>query len=218
MVIDADGPDLREFFAKEAPNSNAAKFFELLRCADEPLWDGSKNHTRLSAVSLLMNVKSDCNMSESCYNRVISAVKSIFMHVPMNVVLERTSEKKKCMVCGHLRFTHGKEVRGKARVEVPFKVLRYLPLALRLQRLFMSNKTATYMSWHKYDRRLEGVLTHPCDGEAWKHIDRVYPSFAVEERNVRLGLSTDGFLDTQVYHIHVGRFLLHHTTYHHGCA
>ncbi|KAL0361377.1 UNVERIFIED_CONTAM: hypothetical protein Sradi_3822200 [Sesamum radiatum] len=31
------------------------------------------------------------------------------------------------------------------------------------------------------------------DGEAWKHFDQTYPSFAIEPRNVRLALSTDGF-------------------------
>nr|GEU35542.1 protein disulfide-isomerase-like [Tanacetum cinerariifolium] len=89
---------------------------------------------------------------------------------PCMLFWKEHAEKKKCIVCGHLRFKKGKEGRGKARTEVPFKVLRYLPLAPRLQRLFMSNKTAKYMSWHKYDRRPEA-----------------------EERNVRLGLSTDGF-------------------------
>lgn len=98
-------------------------------------------------------------------------------------------------MCGHPGFKEGKRSRGK-RTEVPFKVLRYLPLTPRLQRLFMSNKTAKHMSWHKENHRPEGVLsvlTHPSDGEAWKHFDRVYPSFAADGRNVRLGLSTDGF-------------------------
>ncbi|WMV45287.1 hypothetical protein MTR67_038672 [Solanum verrucosum] len=38
-----------------------------------------------------------------------------------------------------------------------------------------------------------GVLSHPSDGEAWKHFDNVYPDFASEPRNVRLGLCSDGF-------------------------
>ncbi|GJY80993.1 transposon, En/Spm-like protein [Tanacetum coccineum] len=71
-------------FTKEAPNPEAAAFFKLLHCADEPLWDGCKNHTRLSAVSQLMNCKSDYNMSESCYNRIISLVKSM---LPQDAVL-----------------------------------------------------------------------------------------------------------------------------------
>ena len=38
-----------------------------------------------------------------------------------------------------------------------------------------------------------GTLTHPADGEAWKHFDQKYPDFASEIHNVRLGLCTDGF-------------------------
>ncbi|KAL6313164.1 hypothetical protein AAG906_016741 [Vitis piasezkii] len=48
------------------------------------------------------------------------------------------------------------------------KVLRYFPLKPRLQRLYMSSKTASHMKWH-VDGRME------------------------EPRNVRLGLASDGF-------------------------
>jgi hypothetical protein len=34
---------------------------------------------------------------------------------------------------------------------------------------------------------------HSSDGEAWKSFDRVFPDFAKEPRNVRLGLCTYGF-------------------------
>ncbi|GKF12485.1 transposon, En/Spm-like protein, partial [Tanacetum coccineum] len=101
------------------------------------------------------------------------------------------AKKKKCDICGHARFKKGRKGRGKHK-EVPYKVLRYLPLTPRLQRLFMSSKYAKHMSWHKKGHP-EGVLTHPSDGEAWKHLDRSDPSFAEDARNVRLGLSTDGF-------------------------
>ncbi|GKF92548.1 transposon, En/Spm-like protein, partial [Tanacetum coccineum] len=56
----------------------------------------------------------------------------------------------------------------------------------------MSSKTAKHISWHKKARR-EGALTHPSNGEAWKHLDRCDPSFAEDARNVRLGLSMNGF-------------------------
>ena len=36
-------------------------------------------------------------------------------------------------------------------------------------------------------------MCHPSDGEAWKHFDETFPDFAVEPRNVRLGLCVDGF-------------------------
>lgn len=49
------------------------------------------------------------------------------------------------------------------------------------------------MRWHYNNRREDGVLCHPSDGEAWKHFDRKYLDFASEPRNVRLGLCADGF-------------------------
>ncbi|KAK4403018.1 hypothetical protein Sango_1042500 [Sesamum angolense] len=36
-------------------------------------------------------------------------------------------------------------------------------------------------------------MCHPSDAEAWKHFDWMYPDFAKESRNIRLGLCTDGF-------------------------
>lgn len=36
-------------------------------------------------------------------------------------------------------------------------------------------------------------MSHPSDGEAWKKFDQCHPSFAIEPRNVKLGLAADGF-------------------------
>jgi hypothetical protein len=36
-------------------------------------------------------------------------------------------------------------------------------------------------------------MSHPADGEAWQDFDRVYPDFAKDARNLRLGLATDRF-------------------------
>jgi hypothetical protein len=37
------------------------------------------------------------------------------------------------------------------------------------------------------------VLRHLADGEAWKSFDLLHPEFSVDTRNVRLGLTLDGF-------------------------
>ncbi|RVW33938.1 hypothetical protein CK203_082982 [Vitis vinifera] len=37
------------------------------------------------------------------------------------------------------------------------------------------------------------MMRHPVDSLAWKNFDNVHPSFALEPRNVRLGLASDGF-------------------------
>ncbi|KAG8473410.1 hypothetical protein CXB51_035692 [Gossypium anomalum] len=75
----------------------------------------------------------------------------------------------------------------------PVKVLRYFPLIPRLQRLFMSSKTAESMTWHNDQRTDDGLLRHPADSLAWKSFDSKFPSFASDPRNVRLGLAADGF-------------------------
>jgi len=71
--------------------------------------------------------------------------------------------------------------------------MHYLPLKPRLQRLSVSRSTAEYMRWHHEHRRDDGILCHPSDGVTWKDFNNKYPNFAVEPRNVRLGLYTDGF-------------------------
>ena len=49
------------------------------------------------------------------------------------------------------------------------------------------------MRWHNVRTQEEVQLIDPTDGEAWKHFDKKYPAFAVESRNVMLGLCTNGF-------------------------
>ncbi|KAG8491840.1 hypothetical protein CXB51_015115 [Gossypium anomalum] len=75
----------------------------------------------------------------------------------------------------------------------PVKVLRYFPLIPRLQRLFMSSKTAESMRWHNDQRTDDGLLRHPADSLAWKSFDSKFLSFASDPRNVRPGLAADGF-------------------------
>jgi hypothetical protein len=75
----------------------------------------------------------------------------------------------------------------------PVKVLWWFPLKLRLQRLFMSQKTNSHMKWHVDKCTNDRVLRHPADELAWKKFDEWYLEFASDPRNIRLGLSLDGF-------------------------
>jgi hypothetical protein len=75
----------------------------------------------------------------------------------------------------------------------PVMVLRRFPIIPRLQRLFMSQRIAHNMRWHAEGRTKDGVLRHPADVEAWKSFDNLYPDFSSDSRNVRLGLTLDGF-------------------------
>nr|GEX51974.1 hypothetical protein [Tanacetum cinerariifolium] len=78
--------------------------------------------------------------------------------------------------------------------KVPKKVLRYVLIIPRLQRLYKSSRTAREMTWHATRKCTKpSKMQHPVDGRAWKNFETKYPNFAKEPRNVRLGLAADGF-------------------------
>ncbi|KAL0378810.1 UNVERIFIED_CONTAM: hypothetical protein Sradi_3186500 [Sesamum radiatum] len=60
-------------------------------------------------------------------------------------------------------------------------------------RLYASRAIAEHMTWHATHQLEEGSMCHPSDAEVWKHFDPMYPDFAEEPRNIRLGLCADGF-------------------------
>jgi hypothetical protein len=57
------------------------------------------------------------------------------------------------------------------------ELARYFPITPRLQRLFMSRKTAEHMTWHQSHDAVDGVMMYPSNGEAWKHFNSVHPHF-----------------------------------------
>ncbi|CAA7025078.1 unnamed protein product [Microthlaspi erraticum] len=82
---------------------------------------------------------------------------------------------------------------GEVKKGVPNRVLRYFPIIPRLKRMFRTESLAKDLRWHFSNRSSDGKLRHPVDSVTWVSMDAKYPSFAAEQRNLRLGLSTDGF-------------------------
>ena len=68
----------------------------------------------------------------------------------------------------------------------------YSPIILRLKRQFRNKDNAKLMRWHKEKRKQDSMLRHLADGSQWRKIDRMYTDFALDVRNIRFGLSTDG--------------------------
>ncbi|XP_077232767.1 uncharacterized protein LOC143871132 isoform X2 [Tasmannia lanceolata] len=105
-----------------------------------------------------------------------------------------------CRICGASRWKSTAQNSNNDRSssstgvhKVSAKILRHFPLKPRLQRLYMSKKTASFMTWHDVSRTKDGLLRHPADSTAWKILDYKYLVFSSEPRNVRLGLASDGF-------------------------
>jgi hypothetical protein len=102
-----------------------------------------------------------------------------------------------CPVCTALRYKIRRDDPGDVdgeppRKRVPAKFMWYAPIIPRLKRLFRNKEHARLLRWHKEDRKKDAMLRHPTDGSQWRKIERDYPDFAGDTRNLRFGLSTDG--------------------------
>ncbi|XP_039120162.1 uncharacterized protein LOC120256563 [Dioscorea cayenensis subsp. rotundata] len=179
--------------------------------------------SKLSVVARLMNLKAEHHFSERLYddfcelmkeclpsNNVIvdgfyetkQLVRGLGLPVEQIDCCKRScmlywgedSELISCKLCGHDRYKRGRTDSGSRKTMVPHKKMFYFPLTPRLQRLYGSNATAKHMRWHfEHEMEKDGVMRHCSDSPAWKHFNNMYPSFASECRNARLGLCTDGF-------------------------
>ena len=69
----------------------------------------------------------------------------------------------------------------------------YFTIVPRLKRLFRNKANAKLMRWHKEQCKEDHMLRHSADGSQWRKIDRAFLKFAEDARNIRFGLSTDGF-------------------------
>lgn len=177
----------------EPPNLKAKKFYNLLSKADEPLYKGCEKHSTLSAMSRMLSIMSDFNMSQSCYDRMVQTIKEF---MPDSTLCPSYYESKKmvsklglgyekinmcpngcnlyygkdlswyeCYMCGHPRYKPRQPGRAK-RKNIPYKYMHYLPLTPRLQRLYISKDTTQHMTWHHENRIGESLvycLTRPME-------------------------------------------------------
>ena len=86
------------------------------------------------------------------------------------------------------------EETNKPKKGEPSKVMWYLPIVPRFRRLFANATEAENLRWYCDQRNSDSrYLRHPADSPQWKKVDSVFPEFASDPRNLRLGLCTDGF-------------------------
>ncbi|KAH7862248.1 hypothetical protein Vadar_002030 [Vaccinium darrowii] len=197
------------------------KFDRLLRDAKSELYPGCEKYSKLSFLVKMLHLKTTYNCSNKLFNEQLKLFKDalpsgetlpssyyeakklmrdlglgyISIHAcPNNCVLfwKENNDLQECPNpdCRASRWKHDPDKRKK----VPQKVLRYLPIKPRLQRLFMNVNTAEDMRWHKEKRiQEENKIRHPAEAKAWQEFDKEHEWFARDPRNVRLGLASDGF-------------------------
>ena len=50
----------------------------------------------------------------------------------------------------------------------------------------------SFMSWHRHYSSIDGKMQFTSDSPQWKEINKDWPDFVEEPRNLRFGLATDG--------------------------
>jgi hypothetical protein len=75
---------------------------------------------------------------------------------------------------------------------LPMKVFHHFPIIPRLEQLFKTPTMFELMLWHPQNSSSDGLVKHPCNSKAWKHIQQKFPDFVVDPRNVHLGFVVDG--------------------------
>ena len=104
-------------------------------------------------------------------------------------------EMCKCQTCGISHYkVNDDECSDDATTNNsrPAKVCWYLPIIPRFKRLFANAEDAKYLRWHADGRIIDGFLRHPVDSPQWEKIDRLYPEFGQDPKNLRLALTSDG--------------------------
>ncbi|XP_074267012.1 uncharacterized protein LOC141590313 [Silene latifolia] len=185
-----DGEEETIGVGSSIPDGDASKVFDkLVEDMEAMLYTGCETYKRLEFIVLHRAFNYDKNFPESAYEakKYTKALGLDYVKIDACInhcILFRKefANEEKCPKCLASRWKE-KVVQGCDEW---------------LQRMFISSKLAAYMRWHKNrggnaDDDGDEVMRHPSDSEAWKDFDKQFPDFALDARNVRLGLATDGF-------------------------
>ncbi|XP_016450659.1 uncharacterized protein LOC107775446 [Nicotiana tabacum] len=204
----------------ERLSEDAKKFFKLPEDGKQELYPGCENFSKLSFTIRLYLLKCLHGLSNVAFSNLLELIKVAFpfaqvpesfnkarnmikdlglhykkIHTcPNNCMLfwKENANADNCSICGSSRWKSAGPL-TKTSSKIPTKVLRYFLLKPRLQRIFMCPETAAAIRWHANERPNDGDIRHLADGKAWKNFDSLHPDFSRDPRNIRLGLSSDGF-------------------------
>jgi hypothetical protein len=185
-------------------------YYDMLSSAQKPLHEKTMV-SQLDAIGRLMAFKSQCSMSQDNFDGMLAVVGSLLLeghilpknlyesqkllralkmsyeHIhacPNGCVLFRKDHEKAthCPKCKSSRYLEVDTSDGKKeQLGIPTKVLRYLPIIPRIQRLYMTKESTKQMTWHKHGKRYNAnKMVHPSDGDAWTHYDGIHHGKAEE--------------------------------------
>lgn len=190
--------------------------------SEKPLYPNCDKYTRLSSVMRLMSLKVENRWSDKSFTALLELLNDMLpeghalpkstyeakkilcpigcdyqkIHAcPNDCILYRNEYENlhECPTCGASRYHRKDKGDGSENKKgSAAKVVWYLPIIPRFKRLFANVDDANKLRWHAEMRKKDGKLRHPADAPQWRTIDRIFPEFGEEARNLRLGLCTDG--------------------------
>ncbi|XP_074299043.1 uncharacterized protein LOC141630060 [Silene latifolia] len=190
----------------------------LLSDAEKPLYPNCNKFTRLSAVMNLMSLKVENKWSDKSFTSLLEILNDILpedlvlpksTYEAMKIMCPIGCDYEKIHACPKDFILYGKEYKdlhecpkcGTSRYRLKdkdndspqkkgsaAKVVWYLSIIPRFKQLFANLIDARNLRWHADMRKKDGKLRHPLDAPQWRTIDRMFPEFGDEARNLRLGL------------------------------
>ncbi|KAH0701906.1 hypothetical protein KY285_016184 [Solanum tuberosum] len=179
--------------AYDGPNEDAKKFYNLVEEASQELYPGCTGFSKLSFTLRLYLLKCLHGWSNESFTSLLELLKEAMpeLNIPPSYNKTKSMVKnlgldyEKIDACPNwIACCSGMIIRM-----MNFVILVELHDILNLLKLI----TADSLRWHDEERSKDGKLRHPADGPAGKYFDRLHPDFVLDCRNVRLGLSSDGF-------------------------
>ncbi|GKB29539.1 hypothetical protein Tco_0868940 [Tanacetum coccineum] len=203
--IPTDGPAIVEMVNATKDNfdeDDLVNFQELLLDAENPLYEGCLDFTKLSAIVKLLNLKGKYGCSDKFFTELLGLLKKM-LHAG-NKMVEKTYQAKKvmklmgsgykkihvcinncllywkddkdltaCRTCGMSRWKVDNKTH-KVYENISAKVMWYFPIIPRLQRLFKIRSISEDLRWHTTRRITDGVLRHLADSLKLLKIQEIY--------------------------------------------
>ncbi|XP_047949378.1 uncharacterized protein LOC125195243 [Salvia hispanica] len=170
----------------EIANGQSREFYKLIDGSQQPLFERCDKFSKLSFIIRLLHLKCIGSLNNKVFDMLLELLREAFPDAMVDLPKSYYEAEKLMKGLGL-----DADPTGEKR-KIAQNVLWYFPVKPRLQRLFMSTKTASDMRWHAENLTKDGYMRHPADSSAWNTFDTLHPSFAQESRNVRLGLESDG--------------------------
>ncbi|XP_074337456.1 uncharacterized protein LOC141674645 [Apium graveolens] len=149
---------------------DSSDFLNHIKGEHQPLYPGSESYTKLKALVKLYNMKVKHDMSDSCFSDVLLLLGSM---------LSEGMGYEKIHACPNDCLLY----RGQRNED---ETTCHICKASRWK---LNRKGEELLDT---ERPEDGKLWHPANSETWKDVDKKWPDFASESRNLRLALSSDG--------------------------